>query len=250
VRVSSLVIAFLSVGALSEALAQDAAAQRPGTWIDPPPVITPPAGADPQETAPRVAPSQSRTAVRPQPGPRRTEPPRQTRQAAPTKTSPALPRGLAERDAPGQSGAASRVAAAEALVTEYLNTWSAPNELTLASTTDFYAPRVRFHGRLMSARELLEQKRRFVRRWPERSYRPRLSTMGTTCAPRGATCTVRSDFDFAAANPASGRRSQGTGTIELVVSFAGNRPAITAENSAVLGRSRGEQRTALEGGGP
>jgi hypothetical protein len=243
-RVWSLIIAFLSAGGLSEALAQSAGGPNPGTWIDPPPLATPPADAAPQKTAP--------ASPEPAPAPRAGAPVQKPRRTAepPPKTSPVLPPDVAERQAPERSGAAGRVKAAEALVTEYLNTWSAPNELALDNTTGFYAPRVRFHGRVMSAREILEEKRRFVRRWPERSYRPRLSTMGTVCAPRGTTCTVRSVFDFTAADPASGRRSQGIGTLELVVSFAGDPPVIAAENSFVLGRARGERRTSLEGGGP
>ena len=60
------------------------------------------------------------------------------------------------------------------------------------------------------------------------------------CGPGGETCTVRSVFDFTAADPGRGRRSQGVATLELVVSFAEDeRPVITAENSLVHGRSRG-----------
>jgi hypothetical protein len=92
----------------------------------------------------------------------------------------------------------------------------------------------------MSARALLEEKRRFVQRWPERRYRPRPETMGVACGPGGETCTVRSVFDFTAVHPVRGRRSQGVATLELVVSFRGEeRPVITAENSLVHGRSRG-----------
>jgi hypothetical protein len=114
----------------------------------------------------------------------------------------------------------------------------------LAATPEFYAPRVIFHGRSMTTRELLDEKRRFVQRWPERRYSPRLDTMGVSCEPGGRSCTVRSVFDFAAANPARGRRSQGIATIELVVNFVGERPYITAESSLVHGR--GASRVSLE----
>jgi hypothetical protein len=241
--------ALLSVGGTSTAWSQG------GSWIDPPaqipprtsppseqgvvptPSTPPPSQARPQPPAaarrlPDRAP-QTRAAEPRQERPHKTRPPDEIRRAEP-------------RAAPERRGAAVKVEAAEALATEYLDTWSAPNGPALESTTAFYAPQVRFHGRVMSARALLEEKRRFVRRWPERSYRPRLATMGTACAPNGRTCTVRSIFDFAAADPVSGRRSEGIGTIELVVSFAGERPVIAAENSSVLGRLRGEQRSALE----
>jgi hypothetical protein len=173
--------------------------------------------------------------------PRREAPERDAQQpsAEPLRrpVRPEAPAATVERRAPERDRSASRAAAAEALATEYLNTWSAPNGLTLDSTTSFYGRRVTFHGRTMSPGELLDEKRRFVRRWPEREYQPRLSTMGTACSPQGRSCTVRSVFDFAAANPAEGRRTQGVGTLELVVSFAEGRPVIVAENSVVHGRS-------------
>jgi hypothetical protein len=123
---------------------------------------------------------------------------------------------------------------------EYLDAWSAPNPLTLASTSEFYAPNVIFHGRSMTSRELLEEKRRFVQRWPERRYRPREDTMGVACGSRADTCTVRSVFDFTATDPRRGRRSQGVATLELVVSFREDeRPVITAESSLVHGRRAG-----------
>lgn len=241
-----------------------ALAQGSGSWIDPPAEITPPVVSETPAAPPpaRVVPSPSgsaspRTPAKPLAQP--AEPPRAStpqvappaekprRTAAPSaKTAPVPPPEVIEGGAPEHRGPAARVAAAEALATDYLSTWSGPNALTLDSTTGFYASRVRFHGRVMSPRELLAEKRRFVQRWPERSYRPRPATMGTACASQGNTCTVRSVFDFSAANPAAGRRSQGIGTLELVVSFAGERPVIMAESSVVLGRSRGEQRSALE----
>ena len=91
----------------------------------------------------------------------------------------------------------------------------------------------------MSARALLDEKRRFVQRWPERRYRPRPETIGVACGPEAETCTVRSVFDFTAADPERGRRSQGIASLELVVAFGGDgRPVILAEDSIVHGRGR------------
>jgi hypothetical protein len=51
-------------------------------------------------------------------------------------------------------------------------------------------------------------------------------------------------FDFIAANPARRRRSEGTGTLELVVSVAGQQPVIIAETSRILRRGEGAGRDA------
>jgi hypothetical protein len=98
----------------------------------------------------------------------------------------------------------------------------------------------------MSVERLVRDKRRFVRRWPERSYSPRMDTMKVACEPSGMICTVHTMFDFAASNPKRGRRSQGVGALQLVLSFAGDRPIITAENSVVVSESRHGRNLALE----
>jgi hypothetical protein len=143
-----------------------------------------------------------------------------------------------------QAGAAA--SAAQQLAIDYLGYWSAPNAVTLRATPEFYAPRVLFHGRVMSARALAEEKRRFIQRWPQRYYSPRLETMRTNCDPGREVCTVRTAFDFTALNPAQGARSRGTANLELGVSFAGGRPAIVFESSHIVRRGRSARSASLD----
>jgi len=138
-----------------------------------------------------------------------------------------------------------RAEAAQELAVNYLNSWSAPNPVTLETTSDFYAPRVLFYGRPMDVRALIREKRRFVQRWPERQYRPHEDTMRVACDPERDVCTVQSVFDFTAANPERRRISQGIAALQLVVSFEGERPLIVAESSTMLGR--GNRNVGLEG---
>ncbi|HYF52974.1 MAG TPA: hypothetical protein VEA41_01810 [Salinarimonas sp.] len=154
----------------------------------------------------------------------------------------------APRPAPREPAVAERPArereetelaeAARRLATSYQDFWSASNGEAMASMPDFYAPRVEFHGRVMSARALIEEKRRFVRRWPDRTYSPRADSMRVSCATAGDACTVRTLFDFAATNARTGRRSAGTGQLELVVALAGRTPVIVAEASQVMRRGQ------------
>jgi hypothetical protein len=132
------------------------------------------------------------------------------------------------------------------LALDYLAFWSASNAEALQSTPEFYTPRVTFHGRSMSAQALFDEKRRFVQRWPVRDYRHRSDSIRTACDPAGDSCTVRSVFDFDAANPARSRRSRGVATLELVVTFANERPFIAAESSIVHDRGRSEASVSLE----
>lgn len=127
-------------------------------------------------------------------------------------------------------------AAAQRLAVDYLNYWSAPNALTLDATPHFYAPKVLFHGRLMSARALAREKRRFTQRWPYRNYVPRAGTMRTVCKASGEACTVRTTFDFTAASPTRGLQAGGRATLELGMRFVGERPVIVSETSRVLRR--------------
>ncbi len=90
----------------------------------------------------------------------------------------------------------------------------------------------------MSMRRLFDEKRRFVRRWPERDYRPRPDSVGVACNPAGEVCTVHTVFDFTAANPSRHRHSEGTGALQLIVQFIGDKPIIVAEHSTLLGQER------------
>ena len=247
-----------------------ALAQSDRPWVDPPmrrPAEPAPSGSQPaQATAPADAarPSLPPSPRAPEPSPQRAgtppgagapgaapAPSAQAREAPPPNTSTS-PHTVSPANPPGPPGAAppnepapavparkEAATAAETLAGAYLDYWSAPNAVTLDATPDFYAPRVEFHGRLLSARALFEEKKRFVRRWPERQYTPRPDTLRTACDPGTGICVVKTVFDFIAANPARRRRSEGTGTLELVVSVAGQQPVIIAETSRILRRGEG-----------
>jgi hypothetical protein len=130
-----------------------------------------------------------------------------------------------------------RPQAARSLAISYLDAWSASNRAALQATPRFYGTGAVFHGRRMSAADLVEEKRRFAERWPVRRYHYRRGTMRVACEPDGTLCTVRSLFDFTASNASLGRRSRGVGHHEIVVSFLGDRPVIASENSGVLERT-------------
>ena len=88
---------------------------------------------------------------------------------------------------------------------------------------------------------------------PEQSYTVRPDTLRTACAPASETCTVHAVFDFIAVNPARGRRSTGSATLELVVDVSGPRPVIVAETSRIVSRGgvarlEGREDDSLENG--
>lgn len=197
------------------ALGTPAIAQQGRDWVDPPGETE-----APETVAPRISPDQ------PAPAP----PPPQVR---PNPTPP--PRGSTRARDVNDIQRIRRTAALEFTV-HYLRTWSAPNDEALRATAAFYAPQVLFHGRTVSTRTLFAEKQRFAQRWPERNYRARENAMNVSCNASADICTVHTVFDFMAADPVRGQRSGGTGALQLIVQFAGDRPFIVAEHSAVLGR--------------
>jgi hypothetical protein len=146
---------------------------------------------------------------------------------------------------PEEDKQAARVSAARDFIISYLDSWSAPNDSALDDVAEFYAPRVLFHGRTISLKRLFNEKRRFARRWPERNYRPRADTMGVECKPNGELCTVHTVFDYVASNPKRGRISQGSGALQMIVEFIGDKPVIVAEHSTLISQTR-KRNLALE----
>lgn len=124
---------------------------------------------------------------------------------------------------------------AQRLSDAYLDSVSSPGDGMAAAAPRFYAPQVRFHGRMMSLAALMAEKRRFARRWPERRYEPQ-GDPRVSCNAATATCLVRTIHEFTAESPGRGARSQGVGELVLTVSFASGRPVIVEETSRVLRR--------------
>jgi hypothetical protein len=131
------------------------------------------------------------------------------------------------------AGAARRFAAG------YLDFWSRNNSVTAETVADFYRPMVRFYGRLVPIEAIVDEKRRFIARWPMRDYQALPNRMSVDCNPSGNLCEVATDFSFSAADPRRGRRTEGLGALELTVSFAEGRPLIARESSRVIRQGRG-----------
>ncbi|KQU34314.1 hypothetical protein ASG63_12780 [Methylobacterium sp. Leaf94] len=149
---------------------------------------------------------------------------------ADTPTPMASPAAASDARFPEWAAAATR------LTDRYLDNVSASGDAMVVNAPRFYAERVRFHGRTLSLAALIAEKRRFVRRWPERHYEAQGGATRTACNAASATCIVHTTFNFRADNPGRGVRSQGVSELTLTISFAGERPLIVAESSRVLRR--------------
>jgi hypothetical protein len=195
-------------------------------WIDPPADLSAP--ASPETSQPDSSKPAPPEPVKPPPplsAERPAAPPRSPQETTENGTS------VTARSVPQEQTARN-------LAFRYMEYWSAPNHLTLDTAPLFYAPTVLFHGRHVSLKTLMGEKRRFVQRWPERDYRYRPDTMAVSCDPDRRSCVVQSLFDFTASNPARHLHSRGVGRHELVIGFTDDRAAIVAETSQVLSPKR------------
>jgi hypothetical protein len=138
--------------------------------------------------------------------------------------------------------------AARDLTFRYLEVWSTPKRVTLASVAPFYDATVAFHGKRRPLTSVVAEKRRFAKRWPRRDYRHRPEATQVTCEDGVPRCTVRASFDFNASNDGQSRRSEGLGEHELVLSFSSGRPIIVSEDSRVIIRGRGNMTNLLPDG--
>jgi hypothetical protein len=124
------------------------------------------------------------------------------------------------------------------LANSYLRLWSSTDEAALADVHEIYAPRVTFFGRRMDRRSLTAEKKRFVRRWPIRTYAHRPGTMRVQCNPTSRACVVKSIIDWKAVAPRRGVVSRGSSRFELGVDFSGTQPLVLYENGRVISRRR------------
>ncbi|HEY8381746.1 MAG TPA: hypothetical protein VIL09_06315 [Microvirga sp.] len=118
------------------------------------------------------------------------------------------------------------------LATRFLASWSSAN--AMAEVSSFYGPKVNYFGRSLDLDAVAEEKRRFVDRWPARSYRHRPGTLAVDCETGGRSCTVRSIVDYEAQGTAKGSRARGAARLELVVDLTGEKPVVRSERSTPL----------------
>ncbi|MCB8819526.1 hypothetical protein [Microvirga rosea] len=219
----------LSLVVAAAASVSPAFSQAGRSWVDPPTDLTAPPPPAPQASPAPVEPPPPPAAQQDAPPPPQVSP----GQAARPDSGPAVVAKEPHRS--------DRTEAARNLTIRYLQSWSAATEDNLEANAEFYGPRVLFHGRLVSLRNLMREKRRFIRRWPERRYAAQPDTVQVACEAQGNDCAVQSIFDFTAAHPKRGRRTQGTGALQLIVSFVDNQPLISAESSMVLDQGPDDQ---------
>jgi hypothetical protein len=83
---------------------------------------------------------------------------------------------------------------------------------------------------------VMQEKARFVRRWPERSYRPRQNSITVSCInEEDKLCLVTGLVDFECRSSERHAASNGVARFKAAIFFEGEEPRIVGEDSEVLG---------------
>lgn len=146
----------------------------------------------------------------------------------PRVDEPGIDRPRAQRSGPP----ALDPAVVEQRLRDYVRVWEADERVGPNAMNAYYADRVIYYGKAMSRREVLADKLRFIRAYPERSYDIAPDTLRTRCTP--ARCEARAVLLWKRTN-ARGRTEQGASALTLVFSAA-NQGRIVRELATTLRR--------------
>jgi curved DNA-binding protein CbpA len=142
-------------------------------------------------------------------------------------------------------GEKSRVPAAAALdvraasfISARISRWSSAGAADLASFVGAYADQVLYYGSLKSREMILQDKRRFLERWPERRYELRATSLTAQC--KADVCSVSGVLDWRARSVARAASASGMAHFEYEVMVSDGGFRIISENSAVVRSRRGE----------
>lgn len=123
------------------------------------------------------------------------------------------------------------------LAKSYLEIWSSNGRAALADVEQVYGPLIVFYGQTFQQRHLAAEKRRFLRRWPQRSYALRPGTLQVQCSLGAQGCTVNAVIDWEVRAPARNEASRGTSSFKLGIDFSGPQPTVSSESGRVIRRS-------------
>jgi hypothetical protein len=128
--------------------------------------------------------------------------------------------------------------AAQSFLASYFGRWSEPNTTAMAYVQGIYAERVEFYGAPTGRETILDQKRKFLERWPERQYSVRPNSIKADCNERDGTCLISGLVDWNCYSAARGAHSAGLSDYSIRVVFTPSAgPLIIAERGSVLSRA-------------
>jgi len=115
--------------------------------------------------------------------------------------------------------------------------WSAANAVTLPYLESAYADQVQFYGKPTPQSVIIEEKQKFIERWPQRSYLLRNPTLSIMCDHANSKCTISGLLDWDASSPQRQARSAGVASFWMQLEVEGSSAKIVAEHGSVVSRN-------------
>jgi hypothetical protein len=122
---------------------------------------------------------------------------------------------------------------ATSLVLALAARWSEPNAETLRALDDLYVDKVFYHGKITTRQAVLQEKRYFAERWPQRSYKIRPHSVTASCNAASEMCRVQGIMDRELANSATNTKSHDVASFDYGITRSGQALKIAAETSSV-----------------
>jgi DnaJ domain len=121
---------------------------------------------------------------------------------------------------------------AASFISARISNWSSASVSDLVSFVGAYADQVSYYGSIKSRELVLQDKRRFLERWPERRYELRPNSVTAQC--KADVCRVSGLLDWRARSIARAASASGMAQFEYEVVLSDGAFRIFSESSSVL----------------
>ena len=125
---------------------------------------------------------------------------------------------------------------ARAFVEDYMRRTEGETEQVLTFVRNSFGAEIRYYGKVVPNAQVVEEKRRYLARWPQRRYQLKPETMRVQCDEARSTCQMSGELDYDVRDPRAARMSSGAATYELRVVFTQAGPKVVEESGRTLAR--------------
>ncbi|MDX7951112.1 hypothetical protein P7D22_07950 [Lichenihabitans sp. Uapishka_5] len=122
----------------------------------------------------------------------------------------------------------------DALISSYFSIWDQDGNVTPDNVAKLYAPRLIYYGHAMTREALLNDKRAFIRRWPDRRYGVEPGSAAKSCDATQDHCRLSATLVWRTRG--SGRERMGRSRVTLDLARSDGFLKIVREGAVTLGR--------------
>lgn len=137
---------------------------------------------------------------------------------------------------PPPGNAAALDTRARAFVEDYMRRTEGDTEQVLTFVRNSFGAEIRYYGKVVPNAQVVEEKRRYLTRWPQRRYLLKPETMRVQCDEARSTCQMSGELDYDVRDPRAARTSSGAASYELRVVFTQGGPKVVEESGRTLAR--------------